>query len=220
MATTVLDPLAGASAPAAAPARAHVAGVSEPLPPGERIHWQGAPEPGALARHLLFVRPLGAYFAAMIAWWMLANRAAAGTSGFWGTVAVQLALSALVLGGVVLLARWIARSTTYAITDRRLVIRLGIVFPLTVNVPLRYVVGAELKRFADGTGQIAVQLDPREKLAWIVLFPHVRPWRFAAPEPLLRGLHDPARVGAALREATLAQEAEGAVRPATTMETR
>lgn len=188
--------------------RARIRGVNEPLPSGERVLWEGAPEPRALARHLLLLRPLAAYFAVMVGWWALANRAEAGTGAFWGTLAVQLALVALVLGGAVAVARWIARSTTYAITDRRLVLRLGLVFPLTINVPLRYIQGAQARVFADRTGQIAVQLGTKERLAWIVLFPHVRPWRFDRPEPLLRGLADPVKVGEILREAVLAVPAD------------
>lgn len=187
----------------AASPRARVRGVAEALPPGERVLWEGAPQPRALARHLLLVRPLAAYFVVMISWWALANASHIAGTAFWGPLAMQLLLGALVLGGAHGLARWIAESTTYAITDRRLVMRLGVVFPLTVNIPLSYVMGAQARRFTDGTGQIAIQLDPREKLAWMVLFPHVRPWRLGQPEPLLRGLADPAAVGAVLRRATL-----------------
>ena len=185
--------------------RARVRGVAEALPPGERVLWEGAPHPRALARHLLFVRPLAVYFAVMIGWWTLANLARAEGAAFWAPFALQLSLVALVLGGAYGLAHWIAASTTYAITDRRLVMRLGVVFPLTVNIPLSYVQGAQARTFGDGTGQIALQLDPKEKLAWIVLFPHVRPWRIGRPEPLLRGLADPAAVGAILRRATLGE---------------
>jgi hypothetical protein len=197
MATTVL---ASTESP-----RAQVRGVAEALPPGERVLWEGGPAPRAIARHLLFVRPLAAYFAVIVGWWVVANLERFGTADFFVPVAMQLALVGAVLGGIVAVARAIARSTTYAITDRRIVMKLGLVFPLTVNIPLKYVVGAQARRFADGTGQIALQLDAKEKLAWIVLFPHVRPWRFAAPEPLLRGLTDPAQVGAILRSATLGQ---------------
>jgi hypothetical protein len=198
MATSVL----GVSA--AAP-RAHVRGVAEALPPGEHLLWEGAPAPRALARHLLFVRPLAAYFAVIVGWWVVSNLERVGTAAFWLPVTLQLLLVGAVLGGLVLVAGAIARTTTYAITDRRIVMRLGLVFPLTVNIPLKFVVGAKAKQFADGSGQIALQLDGKEKLAWIVLFPHVRPWRFAQPEPLLRGLSDPAQVGAILRAATLGE---------------
>ena len=197
MTTSILS----ASAPRA---RMRVHGVAEALPPGERVLWEGAPAPQAIVRHLLFVRPLTAYFAAMVAWWMFANRDQIATTAFWTPVGMQLLLVGAVLGGFLWLGRWIARSTTYAITDRRIVMRLGVIFPLTVNIPLRYILGAQVKHFGDGTGQIALQLDPKEKLAWIVLFPHVRPWRFTNPQPLLRGLADPAQVGEVLRNATLA----------------
>jgi hypothetical protein len=196
MTTSILS----ASAPRA---RMRVHGVAEALPPGERVLWEGAPAPQAIARHLLMIRPLALYFTAMIAWWMLANRDRIATADFWTPVSMQLVLVGGVLGGFLWLARWIATSTTYAITDRRIVMRLGVIFPLTVNIPLSYIMGAQVKRFGDGTGQIALQLDPKEKLAWIVLFPHVRPWRFSNPQPLLRGLSDPATVGEVLHSATL-----------------
>ncbi len=186
--------------------RVRLKGVMEALPPGEQVLWEGAPNPRALARHLLFVRPLAVYFAAMMLWWAIANRAEIATAGFWTTLGLQLLLVGAVLGGVVAVARWIANSTTYVITDRRLVMRLGIIFPLTVNLPLRYVQGAQARLFSDRTGQIALQLNTQERLAWIVLFPHVRPWRFSKPEPLLRGLSDPVKVGEVLREAVLASE--------------
>lgn len=185
--------------------RARVHGVAEALPPGERVLWEGAPQSRALARHLLFVRPLAAYFVVMVAWWTVANVSQVDGTAFWGPLTLQLSLVAVVLGGAHALARWIASSTTYAITDRRLVMRLGVVFPLTVNIPLAFINGAQARTFSDGTGQIALQLDPKEKLAWIILFPHVRPWRIGRPEPLLRGLHDPAAVGEILRRATLGE---------------
>jgi len=169
------------------------------------VLWEGAPEPRALTRHLLFIRPVTAYFALMVTWWIVAQPTSVRGAAFWGPLVLQVLLVALVLGGAVGLGRWIANATTYAITDRRLVMRIGVVFPITVNIPLAYVQGAQLRTFADGTGQIAIQLDPKEKLAWVVLFPHVRSWRFGRPEPLLRGLGDPAAVGAVLRQATLGE---------------
>lgn len=183
--------------------RARIRGVSEPLPPGERILWEGAPDARALARHLFYIRPLSAYLAAMVAWWVIVNRAQAGTQTFWATLGIELLLSGGVLAAALYLARSIAKGTTYAITDQRLVLRFGVIFPLTINIPLRYVEGASARQFTDGTGQIAVQLGKKESLAWIVLFPHVRPWRFQNPEPLLRGLTDPVKVGEILREAVL-----------------
>lgn len=187
--------------------RARLRGVNEALPPGERVLWEGAPNARALARHLFFVRPLAVYLALMVAWWLGVNRGQVGTGQFWATLGTQLLLSGGLVAGAWWLARAIANGTTYAITDRRIVMRFGVVFPLTINVPLHYVQGASARQFGDRTGQIAVQLDAKEKLAWIVLFPHVRPWTFNNPEPLLRGLSDPVKVGEILREAVMAAPA-------------
>lgn len=188
--------------------RARVRGVSEPLPPGERVLWEGAPDAPALARHLFFVRPLSAYLAAMVAWWVWVNRAETATSQFWATLGIELALVAGVIVSAWWMAQAIARGTTYAITDRRIVMRFGLIFPLTINIPLTYVQGASARRFSDRTGQIAVDLGTKESFAWIVLFPHVRPGTLRYPQPLLRGLRDVTKVGEVLREAVLAAPTE------------
>lgn len=201
MTATTLPP-GVADAPRELP-RARVRGVSEPLPPGERILWEGAPDARALAKHLFFIRPLSIYLTAMVAWWVFVNRAEAGTETFWATLGIEVLLSAGIIVAALFFARAIAKGTTYAVTDQRLVMRFGVIFPLTINIPLRYVQGASARQFSDGTGQIAVELGKKESLAWIVLFPHVRPWRFQNPEPLLRGLKDPVKVGEVLRTAVL-----------------
>ncbi len=208
MTATTLPP--GVTDVAREPARARVRGVSEALPPGERILWEGAPDPRALARHLFFIRPLSTYLGAMVLWWVAVNRTQVNTEQFWATLGIQLMLVGGVIGGAWLMARAIANGTTYAITDRRIVMRFGVIFPLTINVPLQYVEGASARQFPDRTGQIAVQLSKKESIAWIVLFPHVRPWEFSRPQPLLRGLTDPVKVGEVLRAAVLAVPAKDA----------
>ncbi len=207
---TATTPPPGVTDVAREPARARVRGVSEALPPGERILWEGAPDSRALARHLFFIRPLSTYLGAMVLWWVAVNRTQVNTEQFWATLGIQLMLVGGVIGGAWLLARAIANGTTYAITDRRIVMRFGVIFPLTINVPLHYVEGASARQFPDRTGQIAVQLSKKESIAWIVLFPHVRPWAFSHPQPLLRGLTDPVKVGELLRTAVLAVPAKDA----------
>lgn len=202
MTATTLPP--GVTDVAREPARARVRGVSEALPPGEQILWEGAPNARALARHLFFIRPLSAYLGAMMLWWVAVNRTQFNTETFWATLGIQFLLVGGVIGGAWMLSRSIANGTVYAITDRRIVMRFGVIFPLTINVPLHYVEGASAREFSDRTGQIAVQLTKKESIAWIVLFPHVRPFEFSQPQPLLRGLTDSVKVGEVLRAAVLA----------------
>jgi hypothetical protein len=43
-------------------------GLPEPLPPGERLLWQGSPDWRVLAREAMHTRMLSVYFAVLLAW--------------------------------------------------------------------------------------------------------------------------------------------------------
>lgn len=177
-------------------------GLPEPLPANERLLWQGSPDWRALARHRFHVVKLTVYFIAL-----LAIRA-----GFvlndGGTVR-ELVSPLLVLGlmgafavGVAALMAWMtARTTIYTITDRRVVMRIGIVLTLTLNLPLRRIDGAAVRRPDDLTGDISLQLTGPDRIAYAHLWPHARPWRFARPEPVLLCLPEVQRVSALLTAA-------------------
>jgi hypothetical protein len=94
-----------------------------------------------------------------------------------------------------------AKTTVYTITTRRVILRYGIAFTKAVNVPLRLVKSAGLRTHGNGTGDIAVQLSGPEKIAYLILWPHARPWRFTSPEPMLRALPEPQKAVDCLREA-------------------
>jgi hypothetical protein len=174
-----------------------IRGLPEPLPPGERILWQGSPDWRALAVRALHVRKVAAYFG------LLAAASVAGSVVIDGKAlpaalgsAAGLALPALAaLGLLGLYAFLAAGATVYTITDRRVVMRFGVALPLTVNIPFKIVGSAGLKLDRDGTGDIPLALTGRGKIAYLALWPHARPWRVSRPEPMLRAVPDAARVG-------------------------
>jgi hypothetical protein len=179
--------------------------LPEPLPAGERILWQGAPDWRALAVHVFHVRKLAAYFAGMMGLQALY---------LWGqpTLAGSLALSAVLattcLGLLALTARLSARTTLYTLTTRRVVMRIGIVLTITLNVPLRQLRGADLLAHgpAQGaTGDLALALAGRERIGWLHLWPHARPWHLGDPKPTLRCIPDAAATGERLLAAWQAQ---------------
>jgi hypothetical protein len=178
-----------------------VPGVAESLPAGERVLWQGAPRRALVARHVLHVRLAGVYFALTAGWWALHTAPAMPRERALPLLALQLVLGGVVLAMLHVYAAMTARGTMYMITTRRVVLRVGAVFPVVVNVPLAQVVAAGLHRFRDGSGQIALTLDRQVRASWWLLWPHARPTRLRWPEPLLRGLADPDAAAAALREA-------------------
>jgi hypothetical protein len=196
-----------------------VRGLPEELPAGERVLWQGAPDWRALAVEAFQVRKVAIWFAALIAVRFVIYLAegepvlGAALSAAW---LLPMALTAI--GLLALLAWYSARTTVYTVTDRRLVLRIGMALTMTINVPFRLVQSAGVVVRGGGTGTLTFTLDPSVKIAWALLWPHCRPWRLARPEPALRAIPDAGRVAELVAAALLADAARhpAAASPAVT----
>ncbi len=179
-------------------------GLPERLPAGERLVWQGAPDWRELARRVFHVRKLGLYFGAILLLRASAVIADGGSTADAVRAVVVLApLFAIGLGLALLLAWLAARTTAYTLTDKRVVMRIGIVLSVTYNLPLRCIAGADLRSLdvaPDGKGEIALALTPGTRIAYLQLWPHARPWRVKEPVPMLRCLPDAARVAQLLAQ--------------------
>ena len=105
-----------------------------------------------------------------------------------------------------------ARTTVYTITDRRVVMRVGIVLSVTFNLPFRVIQSAALMTHADGTGDIPLALAGEDRIAYLHLWPHARPWRIARPQPMLRCVPAAASVAALLSRAVATSQGS-AIRP-------
>ena len=191
-------------------------GLPEPLPPSETLLWQGSPDWLLLARRAFHVRKLAVYFGLLLAWRIAGTLVdGGGAAALLRDLAVTLPLAALGLGLTLLLAWMSARTTIYTLTDRRLVLRLGIVLTVTFNLPFARIESAALRlEPADpqGHGDIAITLAAGERIAYLHLWPHARPWQLRRPQPLLRALPDAAGVAQLLGQA-LARHAGQDVAP-------
>ena len=164
-------------------------GLPEQLPPGEKVLWRGSPEWRMLARNTFHLPLLAGYFlllltirGAMAIW------SGAEISAVLQNLAV-LAVPGLAVGGLFALGAWlIAQTTIYTVTSRRLVMRFGLALPLNINLPFSRIQAASVRYYADGFGDIPLSLDQSHRASYIVLWPHVRPWQFRRPEPMLRGI--------------------------------
>lgn len=181
-------------------------GISEALPPGERIRWRGKPTAGLIARHVLRVRAVSLYLAALV---VLSVVTALGELA--GADLARVLVFPLVLAGGALGMLWAfawlhAKCSTYVITDRRVVMQVGIALDMNINIPLRVVASGDVVRYKDGSGAIALTILPEYKLAWLALWPHARTLEFKQPVPMLIGLADFEAAATALREAVLAEQ--------------
>jgi hypothetical protein len=169
-----------------------VPGLPEPLPAGETLLWQGTPRWQTLARRVFRV-PLVALYFGVLACWRVAAGVADGDAA--GSIAVGtawvLGLGAAAALLLTLIAWMTAKSTMYSITSKRLVLRIGMALPVTINLPFNAIAAAGVRANGDGTGDIVLTLASPHKASYVLLWPHVRPWRFSKAEPMLRGIVQP-----------------------------
>ena len=188
-------------------------GLPEALPSDERLLWQGAPDWRRLAREALHVRGIAAYFGLLLVW---RGATVYSRGGSVADAAVAFGrLLPLALLGVALFALigfLAAKTTVYTLTNRRVVMRIGIVLTITFNLPFAKIERVDLRRRADGSGDLTLTIAPPDRIAWLHLWPHARPWHLKRPQPMLRALPEVERV-ASLLAAALA-ESTGAMRPA------
>jgi hypothetical protein len=175
-------------------------GLPEPLPASEKILWQGSPDWRVLGNEAFHLKTLSIYFALMVALQALLSwDAALGLSKNLMALLTSSLLACVALGLLALTA-WLSASTTlYTITDKRIVMRIGIVLTLTFNLPFSRIQAAQIKNSKNGKGNIAVDLQGPDRIAYLHLWPHARPWHLKQPQPMLRALPEVANVGSLLQ---------------------
>ncbi|MFN6979749.1 MAG: photosynthetic complex putative assembly protein PuhB, partial [Gemmobacter sp.] len=94
-----------------------------------------------------------------------------------------------------------ARSTVYTITTARVLMRIGAALSVTYNIPYTQIGTARLDLKPGGTGTIALETLGDTRLAFLALWPHVRPWHTRRTQPALRCIPGAAAVAQILAEA-------------------
>lgn len=154
--------------------------------PDEKVLWKGRPALGQFARSAFHTRKLGLYFAALA---IVALVTGNQTAAF-----VAAGLGVALIGLLYLLAWLSVRSTLYILTDVRLIMRIGIAIETRVNIPLKQIKSAKLRIRDADHGDIALELDGERLLGALLLWPHMRPFYYAHPQPMLRCVPEAARL--------------------------
>jgi len=185
-------------------ARVRIEGVEEALPPGETLLWEGRPDLKTLAFRVLYLRGLLAYWALVAAGFLVAGALGGRASGNLAADLVWLLVVAAVGSAIIFgFAAAVRGSTTYALTDRRVVIRLGVAFPSVLNLPLHRIGSVDVRRTgtdAEGRDVGDVVLTPAgdDRVGWLYLWPHVKPWAWRDPIPAFRAVPDVVVAGEAV----------------------
>lgn len=166
-----------------------VRGLPAALPRGEFVLWQGAPSWRAFARQVFKTHIItGLVVAGAIARaaWSLNAGATLGTAT--GEAGIILAFGLVGIGILMLLAWSVEKTTVYTITNKRIMMRVGVAIQKTFNVPFAVIDSAALRANGKDVGNLSVSLKPGVSLAYLILWPHVRPWRMRDTEPTLRAI--------------------------------
>lgn len=171
-----------------------VRGLPERPPAGEIILWQGRPDTLTLAKESLSLYWIIGYFALLSVW-----RVGVSSVDMGLLPALPLAIPFMILGavtaGIILLIAWVqAKVTVYTVTTERVAMRIGAALTVTLNLPFSKIASADLDLRSKGTGTIAFTTTGGTRLSYLVLWPHIRPWKMKNTQPALRCIPDAERV--------------------------
>jgi membrane protein YdbS with pleckstrin-like domain len=187
-----------------------VAGLPEILPDGENLLWQASPDASGVAWRVLHANAVAAYFALLAALPFVSVAIYGGSTADAIATALRVAAVGVVaLGILFVLAHLIARTTMYSITSKRVVMRYGVAFPISVNIPFNEIAAIDFKSYADETGDLALSASGPLKLSYFHLWPHARGWTFDPAQPALRGVSGCAVAAKVLVDAMMASGVEG-----------
>jgi hypothetical protein len=178
-------------------------GLPGPLPQGESMLWQGAPSWKNVAFRVLHVRKLLIYFG-ILAVICLIRSLIVETQQMWWSLFALLFLGSVAIGMLTTFAYFVAKTTVYTITEKRIVLRVGVAISMSLNLPFAMMESADLRLFRDGSGDIPLLLQGETRVGYITLWPHARPWRTRRVQPMLRSVPDAGRVAQILARALAA----------------
>lgn len=163
------------------------------LPAGERVLWSGAPDRKSLARYFLRERWVLGFVGLSFA--LGAADAAQHPEDFVprliGVSTLSLILALIAIVTIRVIAWRLEKTSSYAITDKRVFFNIGIVLRADANVPFSIVEGVDLLRRGDGTADLMVTLGGTQEIPWLLLFPHMT-WRGSRRgRPTFRSLRMP-----------------------------
>ncbi len=166
-----------------------IRGLPAALPRGEFVLWQGAPSWRVFARQVFHTRAIAVLVGLAATLRVISSMDAGATLGMaLGEAGIILAFGIVGLSILSLLAWLVQRTTVYTITNKRIMMRVGVAIQKTFNIPFATMDGAALKMHGNDAGSLSVALKPDTSLAYLILWPHARPWRMGHTQPTLRAI--------------------------------
>jgi Bacterial PH domain len=166
-------------------------GLPDHLPDGERLIWQGKPNWKHLAVNAFQVRKVAIYFGAIILGqgvYKLLHGATPLEAA--QSIPIIAALGLIACSMLLALAYASAKTSHYTLTNKRCLMKVGLALPVIINVPFRQVDGVAFATTSGTSGNICFKTAGETRLAYLMLWPHCKPWYMAKPQPAFRDIPD------------------------------
>ena len=158
-------------------------GFPESLPASEKVLWQGSPCAWLVAKRIFFLPHLFFYFLILSCLVLIVNSEVFTLKHLFIEFVSYMSLGMFAIFLLLAISFLISSTTVYSITDKRVVMRIGIVLNLSLNIPCTKIETAACKVYPDKSGDISLNLVHDNKIAYLHLWPHCRPWFFSSPQP-------------------------------------
>ncbi len=175
-------------------------GLPEKLPVDEKIIWQGSPEYVPLLNRVFLFKHIAIYLLLLVIFSFILGQNDYGSTKALGILIENTLISLICLGLFMLLGQLSCSTTVYTVTNKRIVMKIGIVLDLSLNIPFNKIESADLKISSDGTGDISFALDPSVKIAYPHLWPHCRAFHFSNPKPTIKCISNPENISLIIKK--------------------
>jgi Bacterial PH domain len=166
-------------------------GLPDHLPEGERLIWQGKPDWKHLAIGAFHIRKVVIYFVAIIVGQGV-YKLLHGATSLEAVKSIPI-IAALGLIACSMLLAWAfasAKTSHYTLTNKRCLMKVGLALPVIINIPFRQVDGVAFATTSGTCGNICFKTAGETRLAYLMLWPHCKPWHMAKPQPAFRDIPD------------------------------
>ena len=170
--------------------------------------WQRSPVWQAYGRRVFHIYKIALYFLIIITWVagsaLLSSGLADALRSMMWTVPPALAVIAILS----LLAWLYGRTTVYTFTNKRVIVQSGLAFTTAINLPFSKLQSADMKTFADDSGDIQLSMTgPR--ILYTMIWPNCRLFAVKRPLPMLWAVPEPQQAAQILGEALEAEQRSG-----------
>jgi hypothetical protein len=163
-------------------------GLPEQLPDDERIIWQGSPLAYQLAVDAFWFRPVAIYFTLLVLARFYFSWTQFGIEAAFVHIIPFVVAQVLCLAVLYFMAWATSRGTVYTLTNKRVVMRIGLLYTIHLNLPFVKIANASLKKKRNGSGSVVFEILGKTTVSYFAIWPHVRPWKMRVTQPAFRSI--------------------------------